>query len=323
MVGPNFWAAGIPFNSQVGHKAELAQSYYSTTLVSIAIGATLAISVPLILRERNVDGRKPRFGEPGLTIAWILNYVVFAYFAGGLLRLFTELHPLTCVVFCLGPFIAWHVALRVGRSQTIHRRSEELQDAVPAHDAAFRLIASIIEYARTLNDQHKDKALLDLHRNTTRMLHLLGANDSRVELGTLALHAAQRANDVEQESAILLDDLGWANFEAGRVSEARERIGEAIELLQTKINGAHSVPDALRVLLAKGNRHLAALNWVELDVALAHISDAEGVIRAVDPAINIREQAGLDIAYGYVVAENFTDRFGDGVLTENTPEGRI
>ncbi|MFL6124276.1 hypothetical protein [Actinophytocola sp.] len=293
-------------------------SYYSATNVSLAVGAALAATVPLVL----VDVRGSRkFREPGLSLVWLVNYLSFAYLVGGALGWVTGFGPTAGFWFALGACLAWHVALRVGRWQAAAETRAPVPDSVD--DAADRLVQAILEYAKYLHKQYKDRALLALRANTTRTLHLLGAHDQRAELGRLCLHAAQRAEDVETEASILLDDLGWAYHESGHDDLAREHITEAIELVEQRIAASQTDgTTGLQLLLIRGYRHLAAIAPShDLDGALRNLIRAESQLIDLAEDLSTAEKHGLNAVYGHVVAVHYGLTRGEtAVFPEGTAE---
>jgi hypothetical protein len=288
----------------------VVRQYYSPAAVSIAIGALLAAAVPLALTER---GRAP-FGEPGLTLVWLVNYAVFGYAIGGLLVWATGIRPAPAFAVSLLPFLAWHAALRVERARRSPPRPPGPTAGNAADDVERRMVEATLRYAEVLAEQHKDRALLALRASASRTLHLLGAHQDRVRLGALSLHAAQRVGDVEAEASILLDDLGWANHEVGADDDARQSIVEAIDLLKDAAGPLpDAVPVAVRVLLVRGHRHLGAMvEPSDLPAALAHIAEAEAAMAGLPEQTRRTEQAALDVVRGDLVATHFARTRGPG-----------
>jgi hypothetical protein len=302
-------------------------SYYSATNISLAIGAVLAVTVPLLLVDRVDDKHTRRFRDPGLTVVWLINYVSFAYLIGGILAWAADISLLAAFLAVLVPFLAWHAAVRVGRRQGAAGVAEtrSLGAAKSAEDAADQLVGAILQYARILAEQQKDRALLALRASTSRTLHLLSAHGERAELGALSLPAAQRAEDLEAEASILLDDLGWANHECGHDREARQRIIEAIDLLEERLsNLGDQAPIWLRQLLIRGYRHLGGISaGDDLTAALMNIAKAEDHLTGLPDEARALEQAGLNAVYGYIVGVNYGLSHGEGAMfTDGTLEAK-
>lgn len=135
-----------------------------------------------------------------------------------------------------------------------HIQAEVAQET---SDRAF--VRSLMQYAKDLATRGKVSTVLSLRESLSHLLHLLGEHSARTELGKMSFQAAVSLDDVVAKSEILIDDLGWANFQAGRRGEAETNIRRGIQELGRVPNNPIR-PYILSVLLkAKAHRHLALM----------------------------------------------------------------
>lgn len=131
-------------------------------------------------------------------------------------------------------------------------------EAAAANDPEQVFAAGLINYARSLaaEGQYKDQAILELRSWSSRLLHLMGAEKERTELGQIALTAAGALQDRQTQASILIDDLGWSLYKAGDASAAEDNIEEALRIIDEVLSND---PDNSTYvsLKAKAIRHLS------------------------------------------------------------------
>lgn len=123
----------------------------------------------------------------------------------------------------------------------------------------------LLRYARELSSEtaRRDEAVLELRSWSSRTLHLMGAHAARVELGMIALASATAIKDDIAEASILIDELGWSMYRAGREDEALQNLAEALEVIAVA-ESLHPTPE-LRELRAKATRHIANIRGPRAD----------------------------------------------------------
>lgn len=144
--------------------------------------------------------------------------------------------------------------------------------------AAFQ--ASAIKYARQLDREGADRALLELRRGVSMLLHTQNANDTRVELGELALDAAVRLGDRGEQLRILIDDLGWASHMAGHSQVALRHINLALSMLA--VGEDSSLERSLLKIKALRHRGIIISHW-DLVKGLAVLDESAAEVDRLAP----------------------------------------
>ncbi len=181
---------------------------------------------------------------------------------------------------------------------------------------------SILRYARALASERppRDGTLLDLRGWSSRLLHLLGRHEDRVELGRLALGAAASMGDTVAESSILIDELGWSLFETGDLEAALQNIREGRARVQQEMQ-RYPTDELLLELYCKASRHLANLDFVD-DKDLDHSRRMLGAIRPIAEQLSFprRElhQAQLDHSEAELVRSYLGEALGSTGLSDMT-----
>lgn len=164
------------------------------------------------------------------------------------------------------PFWLWRLALSIAAGLTatstiayLQLRSRGAATNHPNDSPSDALASGLVSYAHQLARTHRDQALIELRTSTSRLLHLLGANEARQEIGELASEAAGGLGDRITQASILLDDLGWSLHESGQSDKALSNIEEAIEILSEEIGKGGEATETLLELRAKAQRHLAVV----------------------------------------------------------------
>lgn len=284
---------------------------FNSAGAALAAGLALTAAVPLVLKERN--HKFSGFAEPGASFVWLVFFASSAYLLGGVLGALSSLSSFEAALALFAIMLAAHISARVERHR-VARADHPLPPQPPSDEALRR---AILDYARTLQGQGKDQAILDLRAATSRILHLMGAHRERVELGRIALRAAQRSRASVEEASILVDDLGWASFEAGDVVAAHEWIREGQQIADTcPARDDPRVKSELARIRVKAARHFAALSAAsDLPGALASIDKAEIIAReCFEGAEAVALMVDLDAARGYVVAVHLDETRGPGGL---------
>ncbi|MFF0824169.1 hypothetical protein ACFYUR_27660 [Micromonospora haikouensis] len=130
------------------------------------------------------------------------------------------------------------------------------QAELPPVDAYHQYAAGVIAYGNVLHEQKRDPALLRHRENVTLTLHVLGFHEQRAQLGEWALESAQFVDDKLAIIAILIDDIGWANYLLGR--------DVAVVNIERGIRYGEQLPTGFgeprrSLLLAKAHRHLGVI----------------------------------------------------------------
>ena len=154
------------------------------------------------------------------------------------------------------------------------------------------LADSILTYAKQLQQDKRDPAVISLRNNFSPTLHLLGFHEARTILGAIALDSATILDDRLTKAEVLVDDLGWANHLLGRDESAIRNIRRGIqtahdvhsEIIQTKIRAA--------LCEAKGLRHLAIIGDSETE-APANLEVATRILTGLDPYASLEIERDL------------------------------
>lgn len=185
------------------------------------------------------------------------------------------------------------------------------------------LAASILAYGHELADTNKHSALVDLRNRASRMLHLVGARETRQELGELTLVSAAALADRLTQASVLADDLGWSVFENGNTDEAAENIDEAIQLLTEQLDLGADPREQLLSLRAKAYRHMASIEAERrhFDLAFEQIENAKSDAEQLpepDQAIHL---AQLNYTTAHLLTRQLDARVGmDGRINQASPE---
>ncbi len=138
----------------------------------------------------------------------------------------------------------------------VTRPRPSLERAAASPEEVFA--EGLISYARSLAavGQYKDSAILDLRSWSSRLLHLMGAVQQRIELGQIALTAAAALQDRQTQASILIDDLGWSIYKVHDSDTALANITEAVRIIDEALAG--DAPNASYLSLkVKALRHIA------------------------------------------------------------------
>lgn len=194
---------------------------------------------------------------------------------------------------------------------------------VTGHAPRDALASSILAYGRELAATNKHSALVDLRNRASRMLHLVGARETRQELGELTLVSAAALADRLTQASVLTDDLGWSVFENGNTDEAAENIDEAIQLLTEQLDLGADPREQLLNLRAKAYRHMASIEAERrhFDLAFERIENAKSDAEQLpepDQAIHL---AQLDYTKSHLLTRQLDARVGkDGRIDPTSPE---
>ncbi|KAB7745581.1 hypothetical protein GA707_06645 [Nostocoides sp. F2B08] len=135
-----------------------------------------------------------------------------------------------------------------------HSHDEEGEAQAFAH--------AVLAHARRLHRDHRHTALLRLRGDESLRLHVLGRHEERRELGDLALQSAGALNRDLDKAAILIDDLGWANYLLGDTQTALANMAKGTSIAEnvrrTTRVGHPDYQDA-SILEARGIRHQAVI----------------------------------------------------------------
>lgn len=171
---------------------------------------------------------------------------------------------------------------------------------------------SLIEYVAFLQQQGKMNTILHIRESLSHLLHLLGENKTRYELGERALAAAIETESTLDRAQILIDDLGWAAhlLNQGRTAETNIKRGiDVANSIQTN-NVADFVSS--RLTAAKGYRHLAMMAKDE-SAALTLLTKAEEVILSLNDKADLldifhdditRDRAQIEHARATLIARS-------------------
>ncbi|WP_127822677.1 hypothetical protein [Acidipropionibacterium jensenii] len=176
--------------------------------------------------------------------------------------------------------------------------------------------AATINYARQLSKEGADRALVELRRGVSMILHTQNANSARVQLGEIALDSAIRAGDRGEQLSILIDDLGWANHMAGHSPMALRNIQLAIDSLDEAKDSSQE-----RLLLrVKAMRHKGIIqSHSNLNAGLATLKEARSLLNQMNPGREKNIQmAQILHAEGLAVATNYG--IMNGAILENDVE---
>jgi hypothetical protein len=117
-----------------------------------------------------------------------------------------------------------------------------------------RFPQTVIDYADFLAKNNQDEKLLSLRSGMNNILHTLSANKERIILGNYAYDASVRRNDINSQTQILIDDLGWANHMIGNDDEALSALNRALEIIDEA-----SEPSQFKIWKVKAFRHKAII----------------------------------------------------------------
>lgn len=179
-------------------------------------------------------------------------------------------------------------------------------------------------YARSLSEcvPPQDRALLDLRRWCSRLLHLNGSHVERAEIGQLALGAAASMGDDLAQASILIDDLGWGLHASGDSKGGRTGVVEGVLHLDSVVNNGVERTEAAELRL-KGLRHL-----VTIDVALG--KDVADALQATESLVSEAEAlpeparslhlAQLKHLSAALVSQYLADELGPNGVVDSTGE---
>jgi tetratricopeptide (TPR) repeat protein len=91
----------------------------------------------------------------------------------------------------------------------------------------------------------------------SRTLYVLKYNKEMVQLGECTLKVAGIKKDHETKIEVLIDELGWCNYQLKKEKEAIENVNKAVEFY----NSLKKEPsDRIKLAYYKGLRHLSIMN---------------------------------------------------------------
>lgn len=201
----------------------------------------------------------------------------------------------------------------------------KLTDTTPKNLAPTEVLAeSILQYALSLETDGipKDRAILELRNWGSRILHLLGANGERSQLGQIALTSAIEVGDLMMQATILIDDLGWTIHELGDDESAVENIKEALTILdQVKQDPEEQESDAIKDLELKANRHI-----INIEAPGKTITDIQSEFELLRKGANTFEsgklstlhKAQIDHSHAKLLLDRIEDQVGKGGQVDST-----
>lgn len=145
------------------------------------------------------------------------------------------------------------VAFVLSLTALLRQRRTLPSEESAALDPVQAFLDTSLEYIRALAEKQQDQAILEAYENIRWILHAESANEERIELGHVALHAAIRENDIAAQVSVLIDELGWANHMIGQDDEAIRHLQRAIEVIDSL---PKPVEQRFAILRSKANRHL-------------------------------------------------------------------
>ena len=195
--------------------------------------------------------------------------------------------------------------------------TKQVPSKVGLVDAEGEFSDGIIQYAMSLSQSTppKDQAILELHRRSSRLLHLTGNNKQREQLGRIALGSAVAAEDNLTQAAVLIDDLGWGVFQQGKIKDAKENIIEGLKLLACIEVEEEQLPMVLELTL-KGKRHLAGINFnaeKRIDKGLASIEELRSLAAKLPEGLQ-----GMHVAQLHFLEASFINKYFASNTQENT-----
>ena len=189
-----------------------------------------------------------------------------------------------------------------------------------ASDEQATFVRALTRYVAFLVRQGKMKTVLEIRESMSHLLHLLGENGTRFQVGEFALMAAVASNSTLDRAQILIDDLGWAAFLLKDHSTARENIQDGIRIANSHQTSNISDLIEARLTSAKGYRHLAMMAEDE-KVGHQYLTQAEQVIQGLNttgPNVDhfkdaiTRDKAQIDHARATIIARSL------GILESGT-----
>jgi hypothetical protein len=140
------------------------------------------------------------------------------------------------------------------------RLLSRLRSQMPAHvDPRIGFANAAVDYALHLQGRQKNRTILILRANLSRLFHLMGLHSHRIRLGQVALNAATLVDDPMIRAEVFLDDLGWAEFMNRNKPGAVQNIKHALKIVGAFEPATAQQRVARALLEAKAHRHLAML----------------------------------------------------------------
>ncbi|MDP2722248.1 MAG: hypothetical protein Q8O72_05795 [Bacteroidales bacterium] len=130
-----------------------------------------------------------------------------------------------------------------------------------------KLQYNIIEIINDSYDSERWQEVCDIGALLSRHLWLTGQYQLRIEIGKKIEQAAFNIDLKSLRARTLIDDLGWTSYIIGENQNAKKHITDGL-MISKEIKDFY--------MLAKGNRHLAAINRQnsKYDVAKFHLKEA-------------------------------------------------
>lgn len=190
---------------------------------------------------------------------------------------------------------------------------------------------ALLAYAERLRAEGRNRAVLRLRRDESLTLHILGRHKERIRLGQLALGAAAVLDRDIDRAAILVDDLGWANFLTNDHQTAIDNITRGVNVANAYRESLEVNSDEIvgaTIVQARGSRHLVLIEAAEgskdINQVLPRLTDADALLQQLVPATAPeirRERAQLDHAYALAIAMHLRIN-KDGYVSPTDATGR-
>lgn len=193
-----------------------------------------------------------------------------------------------------------------------------------AHSTEKNFVLAFIEYIKFLKEEGKDESVVVLRNNMSRTLYVLKYNKEMVQLGECTLKAAGIKKDHETKIEVLIDELGWCNYQLKKEKEAIKNVNKAVEFYGSFKDGGKEPSDRIKLAYYKGLRHLSIMN------AKKNYSQSEGYLNEALKyleSLKERQQVQVDIAQVYnakaqIIAINLDIYNNKNVLSNRDENGK-